>query len=300
MRIALVVSALVATCLASVGCATEVPEEEQPTSTEESPLKTKEHAAISGDLCRAAGINSDFCTRLAAEAFDVDYLEWNNLSAHAMPMLGQSQCDAAAATQARLRGLGAQIHGLLAKTTLYPADKDQLANALGRALHTIQDNCAHEGMNNPQHSWYSNRGWCLSNGEDPDENPAAIECARNETWTVLLAFVQAVQTARYRPSDLSADTNLGSWNPGRDQVCSFLREWQQFDGRDHRWDNTKTAPAFRQTLIEAFRGGQAVADVCTGLTAASGHSPIAVTRPRAPVAVSDPLCFTTKAYCFGE
>jgi hypothetical protein len=290
---------LLAGAVIATGC-TAAPAEQENVAETDSPLKTDEHQRTTSYLCLDAGLSQAFCARLAAEAFNVDRIEWNNLEAHAMNSGSQTLCDAAASTQARLRRRGGEIHALLAQHTLQPADMDALASSLGRALHTIQDNCAHEGMTNPQHSWYSNRGWCLSDGEDPDEQASAIQCARDETWTVMLAFVQAVKNAHYQVAAIGSSSSLGTANPDRDQVCSFLREWQNFDGRDHRWDNAVTIPAFRSTFIEKFTTGADVADVCQGLQPVDGHSPIAIHTPRARVAVSDPLCFTTKAYCLGE
>ena len=39
----------------------------------------------------------------------------------------------------------------------------------GGQFDTIQDNCAHEGQSNPEHSWHSIKGWCEHSDEDPDE-----------------------------------------------------------------------------------------------------------------------------------
>jgi hypothetical protein len=210
-----------------------------------------------------------------------------------MPAVAQKSCDAAAAVQARLRRRGAEIRGLVRKGTLTREETNALASSLGRALHTIQDNCAHEGMSNPQHAWYSNRGWCLSSGEDPDEHEAAIQCARDETWAVLQAVVKTARDAGVRLSDLRAD-RVSTWNPSREQVCTFLREWEDFDGRDRRWDNRVTVPAFRKTLISKLSTGADERDVC------ASRPSIATPSPRAPVAVSDPLCFTTRLYCIGH
>jgi hypothetical protein len=283
----------------AVGCASPPPEEEAAATTE-SPLKTTAHQQISIAECEAAGISRSFCERVGAEAFNVDSQEWNNLEAHAMPTLQQSQCDAAAAVQGRLRRRGAEIRAILAKHTITYGDGDALASSLGRALHTIQDNCAHEGMTNPQHSWYSNRGWCLSDGEDPDEKQAALDCAARESVAVLKAFADAARAAGYHPETLGVSAALGTVDPDRDQVCSFLHEWSQFDGFDRRWDNAVTLPAFRDTFIAAFTTGAAVADACTGLPVAAGHSPIAIKNPRPRASVSYPLCFTTEVYCVGE
>ena len=297
----LTVASTLFTALALEGCASPGgdADEESPATTE-SPLKTTAHQQISVADCESVGLGRSFCERVGAEAFDVDSREWDNLEAHAMPTLRQSQCDAAAAVQGRLRRRGAEIRAILAKHQLTLGDGDALASSLGRALHTIQDNCAHEGMTNPQHSWYSNRGYCLSDGEDPDERQSALDCAARESVAVLKAFADAVRAAGYRPDALGVSAALGTVNPDRDQVCAFLHEWQSFDGVDRRWDNTLTLPAFRATFIDALTTGAAVADVCTGLPAVAGRSPIAIKTPRPRVAVSYPLCFTEEVYCVGE
>ena len=170
---------VVASAGLTVGCAVE-PAAEPPSQTQD-PLKTKDHSAITGAACRAHGLGESFCSRVQAEAFNVDHDEWTTLAAHSQPEAGQSQCEAALAVQTRLHSLGGEMHQIMSEGIPDGASVDKLAKALGRSLHTIQDNCAHHGMSNPQHAWYSIRDWCISSGEDPDSAPEALQCAREET-----------------------------------------------------------------------------------------------------------------------
>jgi hypothetical protein len=281
------------------GCATQ-PDDETQESQVASPLKTTDHQNITAICCAGAGFGSAFCDRLAAEAHNVDAWEWFTLAAHAMPEANQSQCDAAAAVQERLRQRGSDIRALLAQPVITTTYANQLASALGRALHAVQDNCAHEGMTNPQHSWYSNRGYCLSDGEDPDTAPAAIQCAWTETVTALTYFADAVRASHHQLGDLVPEGGFPIVDPVRDQICSFLHEWTNFDGVDRRWNNGVMTPALRNTLIWAFSAGYRGPNACDNLLAVPGSSPLAILTPRAWVPVSDPMCFTEKVYCIGE
>jgi hypothetical protein len=295
----LVVLAAVAGLLSAVGCTTQ-PADDSEESSVASPLKTQDHYAITVQNCLQWGFSMGFCARVGSEAFNVDAQEWDNLTAHAMPYWTQSQCDAVAAVQGRLRSLGTDARAVLAKPVWTGSDADRLASDLGRALHTIQDNCAHEGMTNPQHAWYSINGYCLSDGEDPDTAPAALQCASGETRAIFYTLAYAVRTFGHQLEGLVPDSGLGTVDPSRAQVCSFLAQWSDFDGYDRRWDNGVVANTFRDTMIHALTDGANVPNACDGLPTVAGHSPIAVRSPRWPVSVSDPMCFTQKVYCFGE
>lgn len=281
----------------AAGCSSEA--EAEGTDGSESELKTDDHRAITNEYCVRAGFHDAFCARVASEAFITDRIEWDHPWAHGMPRPGQGHCDAAAEVQQHLTRHGRQIRSIVARPSLGRRDLEELAQALGRALHALQDNCAHEGMTNPQHSWYSVRGFCSMSGEDPDTAPAALECAATETRLAFRAMKEVFRAAGKDPASLWQAPDMAAPNPGLDHVCQFLGEWSQFDGKDSRWDIGVTAPKLRETLTTAILTGDATPPLCEGLAApAGGGSPIAVKRPRPPVTrVSDPTCLPIKVLC---
>src|SRR5205823_6276616 len=125
-------------------------------------LKPGAHADLATKSCTAAGLPHDFCARVATEDYDTDSHEWTDLSAHAQIDDGMTACDAADAAAARAWGLGRDLR------TLLQTDAGAAATALGRALHTIQDDCAHHGMPNPQHAWFSLEDFCEGTALSPD------------------------------------------------------------------------------------------------------------------------------------
>src|SRR5262249_9205434 len=158
-------------------------------------LKQSEHSKITMAACANAGLPDEFCERVADEVYDVDAFEWNDLSAHAQIDSGQTACDAANAARERLRVLGGDIRGLLSQLDWSSTAPTHVAVALGRSLHTLQDNCAHHGMPNPQHAWWSLSDQCRSTSLSPDITPSAIACARVETDYAFATFRSAMAQA---------------------------------------------------------------------------------------------------------
>ncbi|HEV7554807.1 MAG TPA: hypothetical protein VGO00_05080, partial [Kofleriaceae bacterium] len=144
-------------------------------------LEQSDHQAISEDACTAAGLPEDFCERVGTEAYNVDHYEWSHPEAHAQIGVGAlgTACTAANAALDRVRVLGADIQTSL--FTLYGSPSNDLAThiatQLGRALHTIQDDCAHKGMPNDQHAWASLLDTCTGSKTSPDLAPEALSCA---------------------------------------------------------------------------------------------------------------------------
>lgn len=297
-RRALVVFGILGTLTASAAC-TSARDDGNEDGVSEDQLKTEDHRAITTEYCIRAGFHDAFCARVAAEAFVVDREEWEHPWAHAMPQPGQSSCDAAAAVQKALVDRGNEIRRTLARPTLGRDEIETLAKALGRALHALQDNCAHQGMTNPQHSWYSIRGFCDGTGEDPDTAPSALECGANETKLVFRTMKEAFRAARHDPASLWQAHDMAAPQPSLAHVCEFLGEWRGFDGKDARWELSVTAPAFRETLTKAILQGVDSPRVCDGLAApASGASPIAARTPRPQVReLADPTCTRIRLLC---
>ncbi len=281
---------------AGVGCAAAPSDDGNTAETTASALETKDHSKITGASCHDAKLPEAFCTRLQQEAFNVDHNEWTDLSAHSQTEFGQSTCDAAAATQKRLHDLGADVRTILGSDhdSASPSTANDLAHALGRAMHTIQDNCAHSGMSNEQHAWLDDQDVCVAPDMNPDTKPEALQCAREESAAVMTAFHDALVAANMNPADLSAATAITESNPSRKQACTFIKRWKQWDGVDSRWDNELTRRDFRKTLTTAFSVEARTADLCAdGATLTSPTQ-----EPK--VEVTDPWCPGLSIFCIGE
>jgi hypothetical protein len=260
----------------------------------DSALKTEDHRTIAVEHCVRAGFHDAFCARVGAEAFVVDAQEWERPWMHAMPIDGQSHCDAAAEVQEHLARRGREIRAALAGATLGRRETEAIAEALGRTLHTLQDNCAHEGMSNQQHAWHSVRSFCEHTGEDPDLSPAALACAANETKLVFRAMKEAFRANGKDPASLWEAHDMSAPQPGLAHVCEFVGEWSAFDGRDSRWDIAITGPVFRDTFTRAMLEDANVAPACEGRASLA----LAIPHPRPRVsALDDPTCTPIRLLC---
>jgi hypothetical protein len=157
-------------------------------------LKPGTHADVAKASCKAAGLPTSFCTRIATEDYDTDEREWDDLRAHAQIDDGETACTAADRAAERLRGLGHDLRAALALAarTHSEADVGVVGSLVGRALHTVQDNCAHHGMPNPQHAWLSLDDFCDNTSTSPDVQDDAIACARTESDAVMRVVASAV------------------------------------------------------------------------------------------------------------
>jgi uncharacterized protein (TIGR03382 family) len=263
-------------------------------------LEQKVHRAITEDACMNAGLPDEFCERLGVEAYDVDAYEWDDLSAHAQPEAWQTSCQGANAALDRLEWLGADVHDRLADLARSPTEgnAEQVAVQLGRALHTIQDNCAHHGVSNPEHAWFSLSDSCSGTSLSPDVQPGAQACARTETATVMDVFVTELYASGASFDDLS-DTPHG-WThwPSRGGVCEFLDGGNGWNGYDTTWNNDIVTPALRDQLVTAlYWGAWSTGDVCDG-----DPDALAPTTYTAHVDTSagQSRCLKIKAYCLGK
>src|SRR5262249_23581836 len=129
--------------------------------------------------------------------------------------------------------------------------------ALGRSLHTVQDNCAHHGMPNPQHAWFSDSDICLGTTLSPDLPDDALSCARVETQAVFESFRAAVLDAGlparvlYQPDALHSATPAF---PSRNGICEFMYSCGTWDGRDRGWDNAWVGPSLREEVRRGLLG----------------------------------------------
>ncbi|MFO0572146.1 MAG: hypothetical protein U0263_41365 [Polyangiaceae bacterium] len=250
------------------------------------------------DACWKQKLPSEFCDAVGAAAYNVDHYEWDTLAAHGQPEVGQSKCDAANATVDRIRTLAQEMRSISQAQSSYdPA----LAVALGRALHTIQDNCAHSGMPNPEHAWFSLSDSCADTNDSPDVQPGAVACAEQETALAFDTFVKAIQVPTPPPPpdhDTNNNPNPQFW-PSRGGVCDFLKSATTWDGTDRRWNNQVVVPAvqdqlYKNLLVDPNAPSN---DVCAGGEAAL--------EPLAPVPnldTSHPTewCTTISLYCAGK
>ena len=79
-------------------------------------LKPAVHADVTTTSCRAAGLGTHLCARIATEDYNTDAHEWTDLRAHAQIEADQTACTAADATAGRMFGLGSDLRAALAGT----------------------------------------------------------------------------------------------------------------------------------------------------------------------------------------
>jgi hypothetical protein len=219
-------------------------------------LNQSKHYDITVASCTSAGLPQSFCARAGAEDYDVDAREWNDLSAHSQIPNGSDACTAADASVWRAFWLGGQIRAAAQTVAAQSsqAGNELLAQHVGRALHTVQDQCAHAGMPNPQHAWHSLSDTCRSTTESPDVQPAAYTCARAETDALFAGLYDVLSGARARISSLSNVSTASKDWPAHSDVCSFLASAGNWDGKDRRWDGRVVRPAMAAQLQAGLSG----------------------------------------------
>ncbi|HVE85213.1 MAG TPA: hypothetical protein VND93_20315 [Myxococcales bacterium] len=204
------------------------------------------------------------CNEIAMAAHNTDAHEWLDLSAHSQIEEGQAACAGADAALTRVRQLGGEARVQLFAQAAPGASADQVASAgraalvaLGRALHTVQDNCAHHGMPNPQHAWWSDSDLCLGTALSPDLPDAAVSCAQAETEAAFESFAAAFKDAGLGGDALFAPDAVqtaGPQFPSREGICGYLHSSGTWDGVDRGWDNAWMGPALREELRRGLLG----------------------------------------------
>lgn len=267
-------------------------------------LSQSKHRALSYEACRAVSLPTDFCDEVGAASYNVDRYEWDLLAAHAQPEAGQSHCDAALAVTGRMASLGSELRSLLSApgATKDRESIEDIAKALGRILHTLQDNCAHSGMPNSQHAWLSLSDSCRDTESSPDIQPGAEHCARQQSLVTLDAFVAAYQAAALKPASFKLfkedNEQIGMYFPPRGGVCEFLKSADVWDGTDRRWNNDLVVPALGSQVFAnlVVDPGTPPADLC------SGNPDAIATAPIPPVDVTQKIkwCTKIKLYCAGK
>jgi hypothetical protein len=215
-------------------------------------LEPAKHRSLAEKACADVRLPSAFCRRMGQEAYQTDYREWTNLSAHAQRELGEDRCTAADAAQNRVDQLAREV---IAK--VHALDYDAGAVALGRAIHTLQDECAHHGMTNQEHSYLSLTQTCTAQNVSPDVQPEALACAQSRTRDAFVAVAAALAGTRWDYVDRicldfdDRDTCAQAVLPTPSMACDFLAEHSDWDGDDSRWNGDLVGPA----LLAAFEGG---------------------------------------------
>lgn len=257
-------------------------------------LSQSKHRSLSVAACRAQKLPDTFCTSVGTAAYNVDHFEWSSLDAHAQPEAGESLCVAANKTLTRVSSLSAELRDIASGQSVYdPA----LAVALGRALHTLQDNCAHRGITNAQHAWHSLSDSCTDSESSPDVQPDALTCAKEQSELALQAFAKAIHVPEPpAPPFGQESTPEPQYLPARGDVCEFLKSATAWDGVDRRWKNARMIPALRDAFAAGLVGGPQPADPCaegpSSLDDGSGE-PTDVTHPTE-------WCTSVQLYCAGK
>lgn len=273
-------------------------------------LKPGVHADITVDRCRASGLPGELCLRAATENYNTDAREWKDLRAHAQIDGGQTACRAADRAAARLWSLGEALRLALDDFAVddSPTNAGRVASALGRALHTIQDNCAHRGMPNPEHAWLSTSDLCEGTDLSPDVQDAAVACARAETDAVVAVVAGVIDDAGLaRPLDMeSCEPPLGektTRDPCRDRflpdpiaACDFLAAAGDWDGVDRGWENRRVVPALREAFAAGLAGAAAPAPLCGGDETALAPE----TGPDTDVSGGPASCKRLTLFCLGK
>jgi hypothetical protein len=257
-------------------------------------LKPAKHRSIAEAACGSAKLPDAFCRRMGQVDFETDYREWTDLSAHAQTPDGSDLCGAADASAARLETLARALVAAAQR-----GDQDAAAVALGRAIHTLQDECAHHGMTNEQHAYYSLDQTCSGDQVSPDVQPDAIACATARTERAMTAAAAALAGTDWRGVDelcLDADNQDTCANavlPTPAQACDFLAEFKQWSGVDSTWNAAIAGPALENAFAAGLRGDPVSTSVC----AQGSIDPLA---PAAQVSIGNVTCGLTDVGCLGK
>lgn len=236
-------------------------------------LGQEKHHQLTVDACLDAGFEAPTCREIGVSAHNTDAYEWEDLAAHAQIPDGHSTCEGVNASLDRMAALGGAVRdSLVAQSSPATADSEVIAAAqralydLGRVLHTVQDNCAHHGMPNPQHAWFSVSDMCDGTALSPDIQDPAVACAKEQTALVFARLRVVLEELGIRPSHLYQGDPLNRppklW-PTRGGLCAFVLSPSDWKGEDEGWDNTWVQPTLVDTFTRAL-AGDAVAppDAC--------------------------------------
>jgi hypothetical protein len=259
-------------------------------------LEPAKHRELAERACFEQQLPEAFCRRVGHQAFETDFKEWEDLSAHAQREHGQDRCSAAEAAATRVSQLGTAIVDGAAIE-----DYDQVAIALGRALHTMQDECSHHGITNEEHAYYSLTETCGDGDVSPDSQPEAIQCAEARTREVMAFVAEALRETSWRDiqfvcrNDNNEDSCANPTLPGLVTACRFLHAHREWDGIDSSWDTVEVGAELVTSFHEALQGFGRSRTLC-------GDDPGAIdpAAPRARVADTTAGCKRIDAVCLGK
>jgi len=265
-------------------------------------LKPQKHRDLAEASCKRAGLNSTFCHRMGKAVFETDANEWDDLSAHAQTPRGGDRCSAAQASADRLDTLGRQL-----VAEAHAGKLEDAAVDLGRAIHTLQDECAHHGMTNEQHSYFSLEQTCGDQDVSPDIQPDAIACAAARTDAVFAAVVPALAgTNWYYASGLcESPFNNDHGNANQDgcaqaalptpwEACDFLALHDEWNGIDSKWNSDVVGPALIAAFFNGLHDQPYTHAICSTPHAIDPHQP----APQVTAPVES--CTLTDIGCFGK
>jgi hypothetical protein len=259
-------------------------------------LQPASHRKLAERACANVGLPDAFCRRMGQQVFETDNQEWKNLAAHAQRELGQDRCSGADAAIARVEQLAREA---VAKTRA--ADYEAGAVALGRAIHTLQDECAHHGMTNEEHAYYSLTQTCTELDVSPDTQPEALACAEARTRKAFAAVARALAGTRWDGVERicldfdDRDSCQLAALPTPVMACHFLAQHADWDGEDSRWNGELVGPA----LVAAFAAGL-VDEPATRSLCAGDPTRIDPPAPRTTVTELDAGCRLIDITCLGK
>jgi hypothetical protein len=254
-------------------------------------LPEQSHYDVTNESCRGLAFPAAYCTRLATEAYNVDVREFYDVTAHAQSDGNRTTCAAAHWVAARLSGLAFNV-----RRSLLEYELDDAAVSLGRALHTVQDNCAHHGMSNPEHAWYSLSDTCDDTTLSPDLDPLAVACAQAETASILAGFELQLGDFAIGVAELAAVSQISKENAGRAEKCDFLVEAASWDGKHTGWNRDLARAPLQRAFLSSLWGDTPSTEVCDSTPEAFGDAP----RPDVDVSGGTPSCLKVHLYCLGK
>lgn len=264
-------------------------------------LKPDKHSDMAEDACMAQRLPTQFCRRVGKAAYETDWREWDDRAAHAQTLANEPHCDAADNSTRRI----ADLAGEMLKEAR-SGHHEAAAIALGRALHTIQDECAHKGMTFEEHAYYSLEQTCSSDDVSPDIQPAALACARERSQRVMALAANALAGTSWAGVDEickgyfvgnernQRDACDNKVLPGRSQACEFLTEAYAWDGADSTWNSTVVGAAFVSAFASGLLGAQPPS-LCRDPAALAPRLPHATVSP-----VQVDVCTVIDVVCLGK
>ncbi|HEY5924019.1 MAG TPA: hypothetical protein VIV11_20205 [Kofleriaceae bacterium] len=259
-------------------------------------LQPATHRQLAEAACSDAGLPTAFCRRMGKANFESDYHEWEELAAHAQRELGQDRCTAADAALARVDRLARET-----VTHVKAGNHEAGAVALGRALHTLQDECAHRGMTNEEHAFYSLTQTCTHEDVSPDVQPEAIACADRRSREVFALVATALAGTSWTDvawicrDAQNEDSCQSATLPGPWTACEFLAQHDEWDGEDSRWNSDRVGAALVAAFGAGLAGEPAARSACGGDPTAL--DPVAL---RPPVTELDAGCKLIDIACLGK